>query len=199
MTDTSDFKLPYTGTIKDSDPYLRGKRDMLTEITNKLQGKTSGYAGMDRGRVGVELIYCLPDRFVASYELIFNTALTGQLSAVSGTGIERDKSAGRATGKANGIVLGSESGLQAQGGGKKWRPSHTFLGPDDALAIKAAVDKALDDLSLRIDREMEDMANRRKDGEKGKLKRGGRKCSGSRCGRFMQPEWRFCPGCGTKV
>jgi len=175
-------------TSKESDPYLRGRRDAIHEM------KASG--GVTRSVVAIQVMYCLPDNFVIAYEQLFDTATSGAIGAVSGKGIEQDKGSGRATGKKNGIVLGSESGLQAQGGGKQWRNPTNFLGSDKALDLKTAVDRELADLATRVLRELAGL----KAGNRGGHGAGVTpKCKGAGCGRFLKAEFKFCPSCGTSA
>jgi len=176
-------------TSKESDPYLRGRRDAIHEL------RASG--GVTRSVVAIQVMYCLPDSFVIAYEQLFDTATSGAIGAVSGKGVEQDKGSGRATGKKNGIVLGSETGLQASGGGKQWRNPTDFLGSDRALALKTAVDRELAGLATRIFGELRLKGT--DPAETGRGNAGSPKCKGSGCGRFVKREWRFCPSCGLEL
>lgn len=178
-----------------SDPYLRGRRDALHEL------RASG--GVTRSVLALQVLYCLPDSFVIAYEQLFDAATSGAVGAVSGKGVEQDKGSGRATGKKNGIVLGSETGLQAAGGGKRWRTPTDFLGSDRALATKTAVDKELHDLAATILRELQSSKkssggdDQSFPGRRSSAVGTTRKCKGSGCGRFLAPGHKFCPQCGT--
>lgn len=192
----TDSDLGYTSPT--SDPYLRGRRDALSEL------RASG--GVARSVLALQVLFCLPDDFIKAYEQLFDTATSGQIGSVSGKGVEMDKGSGRASGKKNGIVLGSESGLQAQGGGKKWRPPTNLLGSDKALKLKTAVDKELADVGVRIFRELAAIGksssasseDNRADGV-GTRRGFNPKCRGAGCGRFLKVEYRYCPACGTEV
>lgn len=173
---------------EDIDPYLRGRRDAIHEL------RASG--GVSRSVVGIQVMYCLPDLFVKAYEELWDTATSGAIGAVSGKGVEQDKGSGRATGKANGIVLGSETGLQAAGGGKTWRNPTDFLGSDRALALKTSVDKELQDLGALVVRELG--ALRKRSAVTGSKRPLTPKCTGHGCGRFLKSGWKFCPVCGTE-
>lgn len=178
----------YTGKPADTDPYLRGRRDAIAEL------RASG--GVPQSVVGIQVMYCLPDAFVLSYEQLWDAATSGSVGSVMGG----KNATGRAAGKKNGIVLGSESGAQAQGGGKKWRNPTDLLGSQRALTLKTAVDKALSDLAERTLRELQALAKASSgDNQIGRSSAVGTtpKCKGSGCGRFLQSDWRFCPKCGT--
>lgn len=176
-------------TAKESDPYLRGRRDGVSDL------RAAG--GVSRSVVAIQVMYCLPDSFVQAYEQLFDTATSGAIGAVSGKGVEQDKGSGRATGKANGIVLGSQTGLQAQGGGKQWRTPTSFLGSDKALELKTAVDRELAGLATKIFGEL--LLKGTDPAETGQGNAGSPKCKGSGCGRFVKREWKYCPSCGMEL
>lgn len=180
----------YTQT--DNDRYLQGRRDALAEL------RASG--GVARSVFALQVLFCLPDSFVVSYEALWDRATSGDLGAVAGRGVEQDKGSGRASGQ-TGMVLGSETRLQAGGGGKKYKKPTDTLGSSAALALKTAVDKELVDLAGRISRELGAKgAGNQATGRTGSSgARSGNvtpKCGNPGCGRFVKADWRFCPKCG---
>lgn len=156
------------------DPYMTGRRDALMEL------HTSG--GLAEGRVGLEVLFLLPDSFVRFYADIFHRALIGAESkAVSGHGV------GGGLGKAKGntgTVLGSDSRLQEKGSGKKWKEPKNSLGSEQMLKVKYAVDR---ELLILVG-----LGTGKVDGGASVTKT----CPG-RCGRFVKATWSFCPTCGS--
>ena len=184
----------YTGKLEDSDAYLRGRRDAISEL------RSSG--GVPQSVVGIQVMFCLPDNFILAYEELFDTATSGAIGSVSGKGVEHDKGSGRATGKKNGIVLGSETAAQAAGGGKRWRNPTDLLGSPRALTLKTAVDRELADLATRIIRELASLrkpSGSSSEGHRSSAVGTTPKCKGSGCGRFLKAEYKFCPACGTST
>lgn len=184
-----------------SDPYHRGRRDAIRELYES--------GGLPQSQLGLEILFLLPDPFVKFYSSLFHQALTGGDSrAVSGTGGGIEKSRG----KRNGIVLGSESGLQAQGTGKRYKNPTNMVGSLAALRTKETLDKELAELvrlgtnALRRYRSKADSMGQPSTEGHGAAdsvrchgKYLGRNGHMRGCGRFVRQGWNFCPTCGTRV
>lgn len=166
---------------------------------------------MSSNRLGMEILYLLPDDFLDMYQRLFHRALSGGdgASVMGGTksgGLE--KAAG-----ATGMVTGSETKLQAQGSGKKYKNTPMFIAGDGTeLRTKTAVDKEL--LALvghvaGLERRRAEEARSGAPGPKGNLASLSRLCGGrawnervgemQACTRFLSGAWKFCPTCGTRV
>lgn len=113
-------------------------------------------AGVDSGRLSLEILYLLPEEFVREYTELFWQALREDISGInSGTGGEQQ---GLVIAKAGDMrkrkprkrgedgeflepaVPGSDRG--AQGGGKRYR-NHWIIKSEEALEVKRRVDRKL--------------------------------------------------------
>lgn len=180
---------------RSGDPYLQGRRDAIRELYES--------GGLPDSQVGLEVLYLLPDSFVQFYQQLFHKALSGaDGSAISGKGGGANKAIG-----APGMVLGSETRLQAAGGGKKWKNPTNMLGSEKAMRVKAQVDK-----------ELEQLVGIGSDALRSKARQGAEpstpvlsQCRGKvtvtngpdtvvkGCGKFLKRGWKYCPTCGSEV
>lgn len=199
---------------RSGDAYLQGRRDAIRELYES--------GGLAESQVGLEVLYLLPDSFVDFYSKLFHKALTGGTSgAISGKGGGPNKAPG-----APGMVLGSDTRLQAAGGGKKWKNPSGNLGSDTAMRVKAQVDKELELLvgmgsdalkqrsgpRSKVDNgsepagvEVNSADSERTTGAstaqcRGKIEvRNGPDTVVKGCGKFLKRGWKFCPTCGSEV
>lgn len=171
------------------DAYARGRRDALMELY------TSG--GLPTAQLGLELLYLLPDSFTTFYAQLWDKAMTGHGESRKGEGVV--KSQGN-----TGTVLGSDTRLQAQAGGKKYRVPAGNIGSEKALTIKTEVDRQLLELvrggraALFDPRSKEDIQNKPLQCQ-GIVRGGLEGRAAKRCTRFLKKGWKFCPECGWEV
>lgn len=171
-----------TGGGGKSNSYLAGRRALAMELADR--------GLLTRDKLATELLLLLPESFVKFYEDLFHKAYTGAggESAMHGRSGGLEKAKGQ-----RGMTLGSEVGLQAKPGGKRWKnTSGMGVRSERAARVKDQVDQGLQALA----REARDALAPSSDGENGGQGRS-RKCTGEKCGRFLKSGWRFCPNCGT--
>lgn len=172
--------------------HLRGRRDMVKELL------ASG--ALVESQAGLQVLFMLPASFVRAYAGLFERALREAGGAVSGKGIEHDRGSGRAPGK-QGMALGSETALQAQGGGKKWKEPQLPISTE-LQDFKTAMDRELLELSGRIATRLERRGAKSsgaKSAGSGAESRSEGICPGVGCKRFTKSNWKFCPNCGTQL
>lgn len=118
-----------------TEAYLAGRRGLAYELVSM--------GGLNSSRLGLEILYLLPDDFVEFYENLFHRALSVRDDSVMhGRSGGVEKASGRV-----GMQLGTaDRGGQASGSGKKWKNTPMAIGNEQALRVKQAVDKGLEDL-----------------------------------------------------
>ena len=166
-----------------------GKRDTRAE---RILAEVLSAAGVNERRVAVELLYLLPRDFTLMYEQVFHEAYSlgdegrgGREEGKGEVGLARRKAGGK-----EGEIRGVGSG-----GGKKGSvfPVRNM----DAVARKDWIDRQL----RKITRAVRSGGGGIGDGE-------GLRCGWRRdgegvlvkrdkgCGKFMEPNWNWCPSCG---
>lgn len=146
-------------------------------------------AGVDEGRVAVEILYLLPQEFVRGYEDLFHRALT---TGEEGRGERDDQKAE--------LGRGRKAAAKAP---KKTGRGIWVVRNDRALGEKERVDRAL----RKLARGMKDA------GGAGVGKDAVRKCGEARaerktpiedvqegrsCGKWLEAGWKWCPFCGRE-
>lgn len=207
-----DSKAP--GNMRGStEAFQAGRRSLAYELIE------SGM--LSPGRLGLEILYLLPDDFVQFYQDLFHQALqVKDDSVMHGRSGGLEKASGR-----QGMQLGSKDrGPQAGSSGKRWKNTPMAVGNESALRAKMAMDKGLQDLVrnaklyLNAEREARDQAHSEKLSKSGSqgpgglskadqsrsaesrvTGKGGMRCAGAKCGRFLKAGWTFCPECGTRT
>lgn len=188
---------------KDWGKVTGGDRKKIAEILSS--------AGVDAGRVAVEILYLLPEGFVREYERLFHDALT---TGEEGRGGADEEKAllGKATGKRVTRAAG-----ETMGGAKTGKKAPDKIG--GRMVVRNAERWGE---KQRVDRELRKLAR----GMAGGRKSGVRKCYGevavaekktpgdgeregrggrirteieSRgCGKWLEGEWQWCPYCGMR-
>lgn len=165
-----------------SNAYQAGRRSLAYELAE------SGL--LSSGRLGLEILFLLPDEFVTFYSELFHKALTVRDDSVmhgrSG-GVEKAK--GR-----QGMQLGDGSkkgegrGPQASSTGKKWLNLPMSVGDMTALRAKDAMDRGLQDLTRDARRYLAEEQARKKevDGVQGTAAQGTREEQKSGTRRDME-------------
>lgn len=115
-------------------------------------------------RLGMEILYLLPDEFVEFYQQLFHRAFNGG----AGESVMHGRSGGldKAPGQTGGMVLGSETRLQDTGSGKRWKNTPMFIGNEQALSLKRSIDLGLNEL-MAMAKEVERKARVQAQYEKG--------------------------------
>jgi len=174
--------------------FFAGRRSMAYEL------RESG--GLSSGRLGLEILYLLPDDFVQFYGSLFHRALSiGDSSVMHGRsgGVERAK--GR-----TGTQLGeNDRGGQASGSGKKFKNTPMMIGNEDMLKLKQRLDGRL----VQLQREFAEYMGIGLQGPNGSAGQSGAsrlggpglqgQCTNEACRRFVKKDWKFCPGCGGEL
>lgn len=207
-----DSKAP--GNMRGStEAFQAGRRSLAYELIES--------GGLQSSRLGLEILYLLPDDFVQFYQDLFHQALqVKDDSVMHGRSGGLEKASGR-----QGMQLGSKDrGPQAGSSGKRWKNTPMAVGNESALRAKTAMDKGLQDLvrdakrylaSERARAQVRDQAHSEKLGKSVERQgpgavskadqtgrangKGGVRCAGAKCGRFLKAGWSFCPECGTRV
>lgn len=122
-------------------------------------------SGVKSSEVALEVLFWLPVGFVREYGELYMRALALGDGSVGENGAKAGEDQGRLVAKVPSKLRGTEKGLSAQGGGKRYK-TEWVVKDEQALALKARIDRKLGKLA----EEMND----------GKEKRGGRQ--GSRGG-----------------
>lgn len=171
----------------DSDAFWVGYRTHAFELVES--------GGLPESRVGLEVLFMLPSSFVNFYSDLFGRALrVDDGSVMHGRSGGLEKAAG-----AKGMMLGSEVGTQAKGGGKKWKNTPMAIGNEQALKVKEKVDAGLQALIQDCQPNL----------TKGPGAVEALQCTGTlagqvglngevkKCRQFLKASWKYCPACGT--
>jgi len=172
--------------------FFAGRRSMAYEL------RESG--GLAASRLGMEILYLLPDDFVEFYAGLFHRALTVGDSAASGNGRGGiDKAKGT-----TGTVLGSDTRLQSAGTGKRYRNTPLPIGSEAMLQIKETLDRELLGLvtsgkaAIEAERQRTLGLEHSSNGPVSAT-RTTRQCPGRGCRGFVKPSWKYCPMCGGSL
>ena len=177
--------------------FFAGRRSMAYEL------RESG--GLSSGRLGLEILYLLPDDFVQFYGALFHRSLSvGDGSVMHGRSGGVDKAKGN-----SGTVLGSDTRLQASGSGKKYKNTPLMIGNEDMLKLKQRLDGRLVQLQREFAEYMgiglqgssRDVGQSQALGGEAQVSRTSMpvtiQCRNTRCRSFLKREWDYCPRCGT--
>jgi hypothetical protein len=157
-----------------------------------------GSAGVPSSQISLQVLYLLPPDFVDAYQALFHKALKGaDVGGVGGDGREAlEKASGRRKAKtAEGKTLGQMRGAR---GGRAHKRAWT-VADEQALGKKQLIDKKL----RKLAREIRGLLAAEM-GEKLEVDGLGlgedkiARCSGKRCGKFVEGSWKYCPFCGTR-
>ena len=193
--------------------YMAGRRSLAYELSES--------GGLNSGRLGLEILFLLPDDFVDFYTTLFHRALDEGVGNRGSAGGGKDGKGGEgddlriAKGR-TGTVLGSDNRLQAQGSGKRYRNTGLTIKNERALKVKGLVDKGLRELmvsgtkSLKRGISEESGLTPRSKGSiedkpdnSGSSRTGGSvlpgTCRNGNCRSFVKDSWKFCPRCGNAL
>lgn len=156
-------------------------------------------AGVNQGRVALEVLYWLPKEFMEAYQELYYRALH------LGDGDDQEKAGedeGRIKAKVPSKLRGTKRGLSAQGGGKKYK-REWVVKDEQALEVKKRVDRVLRGLVEREKKMVgESHGDRPGVGEShgstpgvwkiiGQGTKARRACR--ECGRIASSDWARCP------
>jgi hypothetical protein len=166
--------------------FFAGRRSMAYEL------RESGALGA--GRLGLEILFLLPDDFVQFYGSLFHRALNvGDASVMHGRSGGVEKAIGN-----TGTVLGSDTRLQSSGSGKKFKNTPMAIGNEDMLKLKQRLDGKL----VTLVREFTEYIGLQGQGTLGGPNGSAGpqsfnlQCPSQTCRRYVKKDWKFCPGCG---
>lgn len=183
-----------------SDVISMQSRVARNQLEKRLADMASS-GGLSYDRVGLELLYLLPQDFADVYVEVFHAALAGADGGAGARGEAQAQASGtmRASGKARndskgrgdtGGARGRAHGRAARSTGRKYRKIF-IVRSEKAFRVKERADKRLRQLA----REMRLQLTERDESEWKARSR--RACP--TCKQFTNIEWRFCPTCGTNL
>jgi len=128
-------------------------------------------AGVPHSQISMEVLYFLPEMFLKQYQAMFMQALK------SDGGEDARNKAQADTGE-----VGKATGGRTGGQGRRYKKSFVVL-DERALELKTTIDKRLRAVArdIRASLAGEDVVNQRRQSQ----------CT--RCGTFLQSQWRYCP------
>lgn len=117
-------------------------REVRDEVADKVRIRLQeilNSAGVDQGRVGIEVLYWLPAEFVRLYEELF---MRGLHLGDGDDGEKAGEDEGRIIAKVKSDRRGKKGSMAAQGGGKRYK-TEWVVKDEQALEIKRRVDRRL--------------------------------------------------------
>lgn len=151
-----------------------------TEVRRRLT-RAAAAAGVDRGRIELEVLWQLPPEFVRLYRELFDRALADPIKPTSDGG--KDEGRLKASGKPDDAMRARSMG-PASSGGKRYVQGSWPIRDERALEAKRQVDRKITRIvdsalsSLRAPRHKSQTVP-------------APKCA--RCGKFQKIEWSRCP------
>ena len=153
--------------------------DRVAEEVNKRLSQAASAAGVDRGRIEIEVLFLLPPEFVRRYRELFDRALADPVKPSSDGG--KDEGRLRAPGKPNDPMKARSMGAAAPG--KKFVAGAWPIRDESALEAKRRLDKQL----IRLISEALATIGAAPD----IVPTPQRRCA--YCGFFQKPDWIRCP------
>jgi hypothetical protein len=156
--------------------------DRVAEEVNKRLTLAASAAGVDRGRIEIEVLFLLPPEFIRRYRELFDRALADPIRPTGDGG--KDEGRVKASGRSSGDPLKARTMGAAQAG-KRFVAGSWPIRDERALELKKKLDRQLitlagDTLAL--------MSMGAAGVEKANPPR---QCD--ICGLFQKPEWVRCP------
>jgi hypothetical protein len=154
--------------------------DRVSEEVNKRIAQAASAAGVDRGRIEIEVLFLLPPEFVRRYRELFDRALADPVSPSTDGG--KDEGRIKASGKPSDPMRARSMG--AAGHSKRFVSGAWPIRSEQALEAKRRLDKRL---ILAVTQAL-DMIGA---ADVEKITRPHPRCPD--CGFFQKPEWLRCP------
>lgn len=179
----------------------------VADEVDKRLAERLGAAGLPQSQIALQVLYLLPREFVDAYSALYHRALrvagdTGRPPSEGRTNMVDDGKGGvkeevvgvgpRVSG-ARKSKLSEGSTLGGMAGAKKGKAyKRAWVVADEiALEKKIGVDKRL----RKIARELRALVDAGEDSGVGDERK---KCSGKKCGKFLEMGWKYCPSCGAR-
>ena len=156
--------------------------DRVAEEVNKRLTLAASAAGVDRGRIELEVLFLLPPEFVWRYRELFDRALSDPIKPTSDGG--KDEGRIKAPGRTNGDALNARS-MRAAQPGRRYVAGAWPVRDEKALEVKKRLDKRL----IRLAVESLELVSMRA----GDLVKESPPPQCSTCGLYQKPEWVRCP------
>lgn len=178
---------------------LRAAVERLTLENTRLEHTRKGEVS-----VQAEVLRMLPPTFVAAVEALWIASIgAGQDGSAAGVwdAGERRGQQGKADGRWQGGAVRTGSGQQSRGWGKgmhggtvhKAGPMTPQVGSDDVIeAVKDRAARKLRALARDIMGSLRGMEN-------AETWQKPRRCSGTECRKWGDPDWSYCPRCGSDM
>lgn len=160
---------------------------LMDEVRRRITEMTAS-AGVDRGRISLEVLFLLPARFMREYRYVFDAALDDPLKPQ----IDGGKDAGRI--KAAGKPRDSMKARSMSGAKKESRRTVSTYWPvknEDYLRIKVNLDRQLVRAVTQAADEIRAIGAARRGGQTVLHHSEASQCA--TCGRFLREEWVRCP------
>lgn len=164
--------------------------DRVQDEVRRRMTDLASAAGVDRGRIDLEVLFLLPSEFVRGYRRLFSEALADPVSPIGDGG--KDEGRIKAAGKpADPMKARSMGG--ASGGSKRFVAGAWPIRDEKALELKVRLDRKI----LGLIRESLDTLSRERsgNGDIGAGAPGGQtvplRCD--QCGAFLAAAWKRCP------
>jgi hypothetical protein len=155
--------------------------DRVTEEVNKRLTLAASAAGVDRGRIEIEVLFLLPPEFVRQYKELFDRALADPIRPTSDGG--KDEGRIRASGHtSDGLHVRT---MGTAGGGKRFVAGSWPIRDEKALELKKKLDRQI----IGLVRDSLELVSMRA----GDLVRTELPPRCESCGLFQKPEWVRCP------
>jgi hypothetical protein len=163
--------------------------DRINDEVRRRMTEIAVSAGIDRGRLSVEVLFLLPPQFVRQYQHIFDQALDSPIKPQTDGG--KDEGRIKAKGKPR-----DDMRARSMGPAKKSKRSVSGYWPirdEDAVKIKDLLDRRL---VRAVNQAVEDLASMRAARREGTTQPsrssvGQPQCPA--CGKFMKEDWVRCP------
>jgi hypothetical protein len=159
--------------------------DRIEEAVRQRLTNAAAAAGVDRGRIELEIVWMLPPEFIRMYRDLFSRALADPVSPQSDGG--KDKGRIRASGKPGDAMKARSMGGAA--GGKRFVKGAWPIRDERALEMKNRLDrKILAALRETLDTLVLSEGMRASSSGSGSVLI---RCGD--CGRFLKTDWARCP------
>lgn len=155
--------------------------DKVAEEVNKRLTLAASAAGVDRGRVEIEILFLLPPEFVRQYKELFDRALADPIKPTTDGG--KDEGRVRASGRTgDGLHVRT---MGAAGGGKRFVAGSWPIRDERAVELKRRLDR-------QIIGQVRDALALLSIGAAG-VEEQPPPPQCTTCGLFQKPEWVRCP------
>lgn len=155
--------------------------DKVAEEVNKRLTAAASAAGVDRGRIEIEVLFLLPPEFVRQYKELFDRALADPIKPTSDGG--KDEGRIRASGRTgDGLHVRT---MGTGGGGKRFVAGSWPIRDEAALELKRKLDRQI----INLVRDALELVSMRA----GDMVKAPPPPQCATCGLFQKPEWIRCP------